>query len=207
MHRKHFYIFRHGETDWNAEGRFQGHIDIPLNEQGRAQARKLMDVLKPSGMQAVLSSDLSRALETAQIVAAGLGIPVFSEVGLREAHLGEAQGMTYEEIRIRFGEDVLGRWRSDFPTDADVSYPGGETGAEVMARVFATVERFALDPRNSAYSQIGISCHGGVIRRMMQRIRPPGSPPVKIPNTVLYRLVWDPLTGEWQIFGSGSGGA
>jgi broad specificity phosphatase PhoE len=194
---KHFYVFRHGETDWNAEGRFQGHIDIPLNDRGREQARGLIPRLQPFGVQAILSSDLSRAHETARIVAEGLGIPVFTDGGLREAFLGHAQGMTYDEILEQFGEDVTGRWRSDHPTDADVSYPGGETGTQVMARVFAAIESFVA--REPAYDHIGIACHGGVIRRMMQRIRPPGSDPVRIPNAVLYRIGWDRKLGEWSV--------
>lgn len=196
---KHFYVFRHGETDWNAEGRFQGHIDIPLNDRGREQARGLIPKLAPFGVQVILSSDLSRAHETARIVAEGLGISVFTDEGLREAYLGQAQGMTYEEILTQFGEDVTGQWRSDHPTDADVSYPGGETGNEVMNRVFAAIESFAQ--REPAFDHIGISCHGGVIRRIMQRIRPPGGEPIKIPNAVLYRIGFDPQVRAWSVLG------
>jgi broad specificity phosphatase PhoE len=194
---KQFYVFRHGETDWNAEGRFQGHIDIPLNDRGREQARGLIPRLEPYGLQIVVSSDLSRAHETARIVAEGLGIAVRTDPGLREAFLGQAQGLTYDEILEQFGEDVTGQWRSDLPTDADVSYPGGETGAQVMSRVFAALARFVeLEP---AYDHIGISCHGGVIRRIMQRIRPPGSEPVRIPNAVLYRIGYDLGNGTWRV--------
>lgn len=131
------------------------------------------------------------------IIAAGFGIPVFTDIGLREAFLGQAQGMTYEEILAQFGDDVAGRWRSDRPTDADVSYPGGETANEVMERVFGTMERFAA--REPVFKHIGISCHGGVIRRIMQRIRPPGSEPVRIPNAVLYRIGYDLKTGAWTV--------
>jgi probable phosphoglycerate mutase len=194
---KHFYVFRHGETDWNAEGRFQGHIDIPLNDRGREQARGLIPRLEPYGLQAILSSDLSRAHETARIVAAGLDIPVFMDEGLREAFLGQAQGMTYEEILRQFGDDVAGRWRSDHPTDADVSYPGGESANQVMVRVFEAITRFAS--RETSFTHIGVSCHGGVIRRIMQRIRPPGSEPVRIPNAVLYRISYESKTDAWSV--------
>ena len=139
--------------------------------------------LLPYGLQVILSSDLSRAHETARILAQGLGVSVLTDPGLREAYLGHAQGMTYEEILEQFGEDVTGQWRSDHPTDADVSYPGGETGNQVMERVFSTLEDFMM--REPVYNHVGISCHGGVIRRIMQRIRPPGSEPVRIPNAVL----------------------
>jgi broad specificity phosphatase PhoE len=105
--------------------------------------------------------------------------------------------MTYDEILTQFGEDVTGSWRSDLPTDADVSYPGGETGNQVMNRVFATLESFIA--REPSYNHIGVSCHGGVIRRIMQRIRPPGSGPVLIPNAVLYRIGYTLESGEWSI--------
>lgn len=194
---KQFYIFRHGETDWNAEGRFQGHVDIPLNDRGRAQAQGLIPRLESFGLQVIVSSDLLRAHETARIVAHGLGITVLTHEGLREAYLGRAQGMTYQEILEQFGEDVTGQWRSDHPTDADVSYPGGETGNQVMARVFATLEDFV--EREPSYEHIGVSCHGGVIRRIMQRIRPPGSGPVLIPNAVLYRIGFSVETRAWSL--------
>ena len=196
---KHFLIFRHGETDWNAQGRFQGHTDIPLNEKGRAQARGLIDPLRAQGLEVILSSDLSRARETAEIVAQSLNIPVFQDPGLREAFLGHAQGMTFDEIEAQFGGELLGRWRSDLPTDADISYPDGETATQVMERVFAALDRFTQSPGREHYQRIGISCHGGVIRRMMQKIRPPGSAPVPIPNAVLYHLGFEPVARKWQI--------
>jgi len=192
---KQLYVFRHGETDWNAEGRFQGHMDIPLNDRGREQAQGLVSQLAPFGLQAILSSDLSRAHETARIVGQGLNVPVLIDPGLREAYLGKAQGMTYREILAQFGEDVMGQWRSDLPSDADISYPGGETGNQVMIRVFSALENFIA--REPAYDHIGVSCHGGVIRRIMQRIRPPGSGAVLIPNAVLYRISY--TQGAWSV--------
>ncbi|MGK5083192.1 histidine phosphatase family protein [Bdellovibrionota bacterium FG-1] len=193
------FIFRHGETDWNAQGRFQGHIDIPLNSRGREQARALVEKLQSKGIEAILSSDLSRAVETAQIVAAELKVPVFIDSALREAYLGAAQGMTYQEILEQFGEDITGRWRSSQPTDADVSYPGGETATQVIERVFGALERFMETQTNLV--RIGVSCHGGVIRRVMQRLRPPGSDPVRIPNTVLYQIGFDPQMKKWHLYG------
>jgi probable phosphoglycerate mutase len=193
---RELFIFRHGETDWNAEGRFQGHIDIPLNDVGRVQARALALTLQSEGLEAVLSSDLSRAHETARIVGAALGVPVFTDEKLRESHLGEAQGMTYGDIVAKFGDHVMGKWRSDLPTDADVAYPGGETGNQVMGRVFSSMEHF-LD--REPYGKVGVSCHGGVIRRIMQRLRPPGSEPVHIPNTVLYRIRFDARARTWHL--------
>ncbi len=193
---KELYVFRHGETNWNAEGRFQGHMDIPLNERGREQARSLIERLRPYQIQAILSSDLSRALETARIAAEGIQVPVFVDPGLREAYLGGAQGLTHDEIVAQFGIELTGRWRSSEPTDADISYPGGETGTQVVTRVFAAMERFV---DREPFDRIGISCHGGVIRRIMSQLRPPGSDPVRIPNVVLYKIHFDPVARKWHL--------
>ena len=78
------FLFRHGETDWNREGRLQGHTDTPLNATGLAQAEALSERLRPHRLDAVLSSDLARAWTTGQIVAEALGVPLISEPGLRE---------------------------------------------------------------------------------------------------------------------------
>ncbi len=190
------YIFRHGQTDWNAEGRFQGHIDVPLNDTGREQAAGLIPQLSGRGVRGIISSDLSRARETAQIVAAGLGVPVFTDHGLREAHLGRAQGLTTEEIAAQFGEKLLSRWRSGDVTDADVAYPDGESGKHVVERSVGAIERF-LDAHTD-WECLAVSTHGGVIRRLMQKILPPESPAVRIPNCVVYEIHFDRARRAWS---------
>jgi probable phosphoglycerate mutase len=90
-------LVRHGETDWNAEGRLQGHTDTPLNELGRRQARGLAEQLAGDGIEAVYSSDLARARETAEIVGARLGLTVALEPGLREKDWGTWEGLTGSE--------------------------------------------------------------------------------------------------------------
>lgn len=193
---KKIFIFRHGETDWNKEFRFQGHLDVPLNDTGRKQAEGLIPQLRDKGLQAILSSDLSRAKDTGEILARGLGgIPVHIDERLREAHLGEAQGKTAKEIEAHFGEDLARRWKSSHPSDADVSYPGGETGAQIMNRALLAIREFLIREKLDV---IGVATHGGVIRRVMQAILPPGSPSVPIPNCVLYELHFDTLTGTWK---------
>jgi broad specificity phosphatase PhoE len=211
MQPRQIFVFRHGETDWNVEGRFQGHLDIPLNDRGRLQAQGLAVTLQGEGLEAILSSDLGRAYESARIVARRLAIPVFVDPGLREAHLGGAQGLTRLEIEKQFGHEALNRWKSVSWSDADVSYPGGETGVAVMDRVFSALERFLAE---KPYSRIGVASHGGVIRRVMQKIlvtpdeipnefhgRPGVAPErergVPIPNGVLYELAWDAERG-WR---------
>jgi broad specificity phosphatase PhoE len=85
------FVFRHGETDWNREGRLQGHTDTQLNATGLAQAEALAESLRAHRLDAVVSSDLARAQTTAQIVADALRVPLFIEAGLRETDVGAAE--------------------------------------------------------------------------------------------------------------------
>jgi probable phosphoglycerate mutase len=181
-------LFRHGETDWNIQERFQGHTDIPLNDRGREQARALIPEFRENSVEAIFSSDLSRAHDTGKIIADALGIPIFTDSGLRESYLGDAQGLTREEIEAKFGIALAVRWRSSRVSDADVSYPGGESGAQIIARVFGALESWILA---HPYTYLGIATHGGVIRRIMQKLCPPDSPPVPIPNGIVYRIFFN----------------
>ncbi|WNQ08818.1 histidine phosphatase family protein [Paenibacillus aurantius] len=94
---------RHGRTDWNSERRAQGQSDIPLNEQGRQQARALALRMAAEGVDFIYSSDLSRAKETAAILAGALGLEVQTDSRLREMHKGETEGTTLEERIKRWG--------------------------------------------------------------------------------------------------------
>ena len=175
------FLFRHGETDWNREGRLQGHTDTPLNATGLAQAAALTEKLRPHRLDAVVSSDLARAWTTGRIVAEGLGVPLIGEPGLREANIGEAEGLYWPEVKSRFGETLTERWF----TDDDAAFPGGETGLETRSRGLAALRRFvAAQP----YRRIGVSTHGAMVRQLMKHALPPGSPPAKTRNTVLYIL-------------------
>jgi probable phosphoglycerate mutase len=97
-----FVLARHGETDWNREGRWQGHADPPLNETGRRQARELADRLADMPLDAIYSSDLRRAFETAEIVAARKGMAPQPVASLREVDVGSWSGLTRAEIAERF---------------------------------------------------------------------------------------------------------
>jgi len=175
------FLFRHGETDWNREGRLQGHTDTPLNATGLAQAEALVGRLRPHGLDAVVTSDLARAWTTARIVAEGLGVPMIREPGLREANIGEAEGLFWPEVKSRFGEALTERWF----TEDDAAFPGGETGLETRTRGLAALRRFvAAQP----YRRVGVSTHGAMVRQLMKHALPPGSPPARTRNTVLYIL-------------------
>ena len=145
-------LARHGETDWNREGRWQGWADAPLNETGRAQARELADQLRSTPFDAVYSSDLSRAHETAEIVAAPHGMPVIPDPGLREIDVGSWSGLTRAELKERF---------------PDGSRPDGETREQHRARVHAAVEGIA---RANLGRRILIVTHGGTMRALRGQV-------------------------------------
>jgi probable phosphoglycerate mutase len=186
------FLFRHGETDWNRAGRLQGHTDTPLNATGLAQAKALTERLRPHRLDAVVSSDLERAWTTARIVAEGLGVPLIREPGLREAQIGEAEGLYWPEVKTRFGETLTERWF----TDDDAAFPGGETGLETRTRGLAALRRFAGE---QSYRRIGVSTHGAMVRQLMKHALPPGSPPAKTRNTVLYILRYEPAADRFAI--------
>jgi len=147
---------RHGETAWNVDGRIQGQLDVPLNEMGRWQVHRLALAVADEDIAAVYSSDLLRALETAQAVSRGCGEPIVTDVGLRERGFGEFEGLTWAEINERW-PGMAERWRKRDPT---FGAPGGETLNEFFARSIATATRLAgLHPGRT----IALVSHGGVM--------------------------------------------
>ena len=147
---------RHGETAWNVDTRIQGQLDIPLNETGRWQAHRLALAVADEGIDAVYSSDLLRAWQTAQAVGRGCGRAVVADTGLRERGFGVFEGLTFAEIAVRWPEQS-GRWRRRDPTfGAD----GGEVLNDFYARCVATATRLA-----SAHpgQTIALVAHGGVM--------------------------------------------
>ncbi|HWT53700.1 MAG TPA: histidine phosphatase family protein [Rhodocyclaceae bacterium] len=147
-------IVRHGETDWNAERRIQGQIDIPLNATGRQQAQAAARGLAQQSFAAIYSSDLQRAYDTAAAASALLGLPVQAETGLRERHYGEFQGLTQDEIKARADfERYIKR-------DASFAFGNGESLAGFAERIKRTLN--ALAQRHTGDS-ILIFAHGGVL--------------------------------------------
>lgn len=153
-------LARHGETDWNATHRWQGHEDVPLNERGRAQAHELADRLGNEPIVAVYASDLQRASGTAEIVAGRLGLPVETDPRLREIFFGAWEGLTTPEIEERFPDEVA-RWRADDGTNA---FAGGETYTTMCDRVVAALDEIA---RAHPGETVLVVLHGGPIRGLL----------------------------------------
>lgn len=147
---------RHGETDWNLATRVQGQLDIPLNATGRWQVGRLAQAVAEEGIDAVYSSDLLRALETARAVAGGCSCEVVTDTGLRERGFGEFEGLTFAEIGERWPELSV-RWRRREPTFGP---PGGETLNHFCERSVGTARRLA---KRHPGQTIAIVAHGGVL--------------------------------------------
>ena len=147
---------RHGETAWNVDTRIQGQLDVPLNDIGRWQAHRLALAVSDEGIDAVYASNLLRAMQTAQAVAAGTGREIVTDPGLRERGFGVFEGLTYAEIQQRFPE-MSERWRKRDPT---FGAPGGETLRDFFDRSVATVTRLALAHPGQT---IAVVSHGGVM--------------------------------------------
>jgi broad specificity phosphatase PhoE len=128
-------LVRHGETDWNAEGRYQGQSNVPLNANGLAQAEALARRLSGERFDAIYTSDLARATQTAEALAAVTGAPIFREPRLREIDQGEWEGMLLAEIEARYAEEFARR-RLD---PLGMHPPGGETVGQVRERVLDVV--------------------------------------------------------------------
>jgi len=149
-------LVRHGETAWNAEGRIQGHLDIPLNEIGVAQAAAVGRRLGAENFDAIYSSDLARALRTASPVVASPENDIIRERRLRERHLGVLQGLTSDEAMTRQPD----AWRTFKSRDANLELAGGESLGEFSRRVVDFVEDVRA---RHAGRRVLVVTHGGVL--------------------------------------------
>lgn len=134
-------LLRHGRTAWNAQRRFQGQADPPLDEVGRAQAYEVATLVAALRPGLLVSSDSARAMETAQIVADVARLPVIPEPRLRERGLGHWEGLTREEVAVRYPDEY-----ADWRAGRDVSRRGGESRAEVAARALAAFHELPAAP-------------------------------------------------------------
>ena len=166
-------LVRHGQSTWNAEGRWQGHSDPPLSPLGERQVRAAAPAVIELGVTAVFSSDLQRARQTAELLAPPGLTPVVVPP-LRERNVGAWEGLTRDEIDARFPG----------MREAHESPPGFESDGSLIARVLPALERIIGELASDAIALI--ATHGGVIRTVERHL---GSPPPPVPN----------LGGRWVI--------
>ncbi len=184
-----FYVFRHGQTDWNKETRIQGHSNIPLNSQGREQAKELSKILEKLDLEIIYSSDLDRAYETAQIACEKLDIEIIKDKNLREAHFGDAEGLLLDQIIEKFGSDLWEKFMKVDIDHLDICFPHGETRRDSIIRMRGVIDRIITEGK---FSRVGISTHGGVVRNLLgSYILEKGKTKtvdIPIPNCVVYEL-------------------
>jgi probable phosphoglycerate mutase len=187
-------IWRHGRTEWNATGRFQGHRDPPLDAEGRAQARRVAPHLIAAGLSAddtvVVSSDLSRAAETAAALTERLGVPLRLDPRLREHGLGSWEGLTRDEVAERF-PDQYADWLAGRP----VQGRGGENPGEVTQRALA-----ALADLPAAGVAVVVT-HGGTSGRLLEALLGLGADHRRLFGS-LANCAWSELTrqsGRWRL--------
>lgn len=165
---KTFYLVRHGETDHNATGRTMGQLDIPLNARGREQARQTADFLKRYPIKRIISSDLGRAVATAQPLAAILGLTVEPEARLRELSFGILEGKTMAECET-LDPDSVALWRSG---DFDAALPGGESRRSLMQRTRALLDEISSGP----HEHVALFSHGGALNALHTHMVEHGHP-------------------------------
>lgn len=151
------YLVRHGQTAWNALHRFQGHSDVPLDEIGRAQSRRLAQRLQSEPIRHVFCSDLIRARETAESIASVCGCPLTVTPLLREACFGAWEGLTRADIEERFP----GKFEEYLKDSVNCRPPGAETSEEIRARILQTADHVRTEAPEGVALVVG---HGGSLR-------------------------------------------
>ena len=177
---------RHGETAWNVDTRIQGQLDIELNDTGHWQARQVANALLEEECAAIYSSDLRRALATAQAIGEQLGLTPVRTLGLRERAFGAFEGKTWAEIERDHPDDAR-RWRQREP---DWSPEGGETLRAVRERVDLTCTEIA---RRHPGEHVIVVAHGGVLDvmyRLATRLEIQAPRSWELGNASINRLLW-----------------
>jgi broad specificity phosphatase PhoE len=186
---------RRPRTDWNAAGRWQGHTDIALNENGRAQARVAAERLRHVALAGIVSSDLSRARETAEIIAGTLGIPIaFFDATLRERAFGPFEGLTGDEC-VRLHPQEWQAWREE-----QIAPEGGEDRRTLAARVAVGLRRAAQGVAQGDAAALVVT-HGGALRAAVAEAL--GAQPPPVANGAIWRAEWDEGIVSAAMFAAG----
>ena len=177
-------LIRHGETDWNVQGRFQGQIDVPLNAFGLRQAERMAERLAREHVDAFYCSDLLRTRQTAEPASTRLALPAAPDAALREQHFGILEGLSFDEVKAQHPQH-LAEWLRH---DPDFALPDGESVRAFHARVVAAVR--ALSARHAGQT-LAVVTHGGVLDMLFRTVHGlplTGPRTCPIPNAGLNRL-------------------
>ena len=188
-----FIAIRHGETQWNLETRIQGHGDSPLTAAGMAQAEAIAQRLAGEKFDVLVASDLRRAGETARRIAVRCGVFLASDARLRERNFGVGEGLTYDEIGVRY-PGAFSRTRA---TDPDYTIPGGESRRAFQERVTAA---FADLAREHEGRRVAVVTHGGVLSSVYRFIHGiPIAAPHKVAITNASYNAFASHQGRWTL--------
>jgi broad specificity phosphatase PhoE len=186
------HLVRHGQTDWNVSGRWQGQLPTGLNEQGHQQAQQLAQHMKAWPITRISSSDLPRAQETAQAVADGRDIAIELDARWREIDLGVFQGLMWQEIVAQHPTEFAA-YETDF---YDYMVPGGESRRQVQARALASLSAAV----RCGEGEIAFVSHGVTLRVALMGLLPDEAERIRMAEignvsiTTLHRI-----NGAWQL--------
>ncbi len=163
----HLVLVRHGQSLWNLENRFTGWVDVPLTEQGRAEAARAGSLLKGMRFDVAYTSALRRAQDTLAIMLAEMGadVPVIRDQALNERHYGDLQGLNKDDMRRQFGDEQVKIWRRSY----DVPPPGGEALKDTAARTVPFFERCILGDIRQG-KDVLVVAHGNSNRSIVMKL-------------------------------------
>ncbi len=174
-----WFLVRHGETDWNVEGRAQGQMHVPLNDKGLAQAEAIAARLRPMRFEAVYSSDLRRVTQTAEAIMRERDVPLVTLPALRERGFGEWESLTFAEMEARYPE----QYATMFSGDDTTAPPGGESERDVYERVAAGVDRLR-ERHGGDDGDLLLIAHGGSLSAAVVRL-------LGLPSNSMERFLFD----------------
>lgn len=189
---KTFYIFRHGQSTYNLAGRTQGQTnDSVLTPLGEQQALEVGKKLQDKGVEVIISSPLTRAMQTAQLANESLNVPIRQDERFSEVNVGEIEGLHYTVIQEKYGEKYR-EWRSSDRAYENMRFDGGESKKEVRIRVLDGLKDYA---DHSPYTRIAVSSHGIMLTQLLIAFEQPA---IDIPNGGILALTYD---GTFKIQG------
>jgi broad specificity phosphatase PhoE len=181
-----FTLVRHGQTDWNQDGRYQGQADVPLNTIGILQAKEAAEHVRGKHVDIIYSSDLSRAVQTAEEIARVVKVPLIIDPRLREINLGEWEGQLFSDIKVKYPELI--HLREIAPLK--MRPPGGETLGEVANRVYEFADEIAA---SFSQNRVLLVSHGLALAVLIVKAR-------EMPLEHAYQFIPEnavPLEIEW----------
>lgn len=180
--QKDFYIFRHGQSTYNVEGRTQGcSNDSFLTEQGRQQALKIGQKLQNRGIEIIVTSPLIRAVQTAELANQALNVPIVQDEHFLEVDVGVVEGMLHSEILQQYHDIFNKLHSSDIDECMDVCYPQGETKRQVQQRIWQGLNEWCCKD----YHAIAISSHGIALSQTLYAL---GTKTNDIPNGTIVHI-------------------